>query len=978
MSGWALCLVLISATITMAASRPNVILVMTDDQGFGEVGFHGNPVLKTPNLDRFAAEGTELVNFYVSPMCTPTRSSLMTGRYHFRTGAHDTYIGRSNMNPQETTIAEVFAGVGYRTGIFGKWHLGENYPMRAQDQGFQKVVVHGGGGIGQFADVPGNTYWSPTLLYNDEFKGAEGYCTDVFIDESIQFIRDSGDTPFFCYIPLNVPHSPFDVAKEFREPYDQQKLADPDGRNWVAPIYGMITQMDVAFQRLLDAVEDMGLRENTIVIFMTDNGPNSTYFTAGLRARKGSVYENGIRSPFVIQWPKGMKGGRKISDPAMHIDLLPTLAEACGIALPAGMEIDGTSILGRLTGEVEALPERTLFMQHNRGNLPTRYKNGMVRKGPWKMVAPSGKPGDAALYNLDEDPGEKTNLAAKHPDKVAEFVQEYDAWFDDVTEELRRVEGMPHPIELDPVQKQDFRFTWQDWWGEKTGWRHTNYGAWRMSNPGKIERFDVTIGVPRPHRGKPASLKFVWQGKTVEKKIKELPAQVVLENIKLAKGTGFMEAQLHLGGKMWGAQEVQIKPHAPTDGAAVPTAENLPAKGQFVRVEIPGRGRVLSLAEVEIFEKGVNIARKKQARQSTVGFGGEPRRAVDGNTDGDYRNHSVTHTEHGGADPWWEVDLGRMAAIEGIALHNRTDSNGERLQGFTLKVLDAQRGVVFSRQNNRQAPMMPFGNCPTEKSPGLLPNPAFPGERRDFRGFDRYKFRTEGGVPIQVICPKEAAPGKPWLWRSLFWDAIKRFNEADMKLVEEGYHIVLVHGDVAGHPSGNANIDAAYDLLTTEHGFSNKCSMASMSRGTLSLFRWASTHPEKVESVYVDNGVCNVLSWPAGKLVPGNDSIASGAPSSWADFKKRFGYQTDAEALKTKESPIDQLEPLARAGVPILMVCGSKDKAVPYEENDAIMEQRYKALGGDITVIVEDKGHSHGMQDPTPVLEFIRRHTATP
>ena len=212
----------------------------------------------------------------------------------------------------------------------------------------------------------------------------------------------------------------------------------------------------------------------------------------------------------------------------------------------------------------------------------------------------------------------------------------------------------------------------------------------------------------------------------------------------------------------------------------------------------------------------------------------------------------------------------------------------------------------------------------------------------------------------------------------MFWEAIKKVSDADLKLVDEGYYVVLAHGDVAGHPSGNANIDAAYDLLTTKYGFSKKCSMASMSRGTLSLFRWASANPEKVDSIYVDNGVCNVLSWPAGKLVPGNNSIASGAPASWADFKKKFGYKTDEEALTTKESPIDQLEPLAKAGVPILMVCGSKDKAVPYEENDAILEKRYKALGGSIKVIVEDKGHSHGMKDPTPVLEFIRKHTSAP
>ena len=256
--------------------------------------------------------------------------------------------------------------------------------------------------------------------------------------------------------------------------------------------------------------------------------------------------------------------------------------------------------------------------------------------------------------------------------------------------------------------------------------------------------------------------------------------------------------------------------------------------------------------------------------------------------------------------------------------------------------------------------------------------PAFPGVKTDFRGYDRYdKIRTAAGY-FSVICPKNPAPGKPWLWRSIFWEAVKKVSDADLKLVDEGYHVVLAHGDVAGHPRGNANIDAGYDLLTERYGFSKKCSMASMSRGTLSLFRWASANPEKVDSIYVDNGVCNVLSWPAGKLVAGNDSVATGNAASWEDFKQKFGYATDEEALKTKQSPIDQLQPLAEAGVPILMVCGSKDEAVPYEENDAVMERRYKALGGLIRVIVQDKGHSHGMDDPTPVLDFIRRHTSAP
>lgn len=552
-----------SVTVAGAAEpRPNVILVMTDDQGWAEVGFHGNEVLKTPNLDRFAAEGTELTNFYVSPMCTPTRSSLMTGRYHFRTGAHDTYIGRSNMNPEETTIAEVFAGAGYRTGIFGKWHLGENFPMRAEDQGFQKVVVHGGGGIGQFADYPGNTYWDPTLQYNDSFKKAKGYCTDVFIDESIQFMKDSGEQPFFCYLPLNVPHSPFDVADEFRADYDKQNLADPDGRKWVAPIYGMITQFDGAFGRLLEAVEDMGQRENTIILFMSDNGPNSTYFTAGLRAKKGSVYENGIRSPFVIQWPKTLQGGRKFDTPAMHIDLLPTLADACGIALPADLQVDGKSILGLLHGETQGFQQRYLFMQHNRANVPPKYKNGMARRGPWKVVGDGGEPTGFELYNIEQDPGETRDLADKHPEIVEAFVREYEAWFDDVTNQLRRDNGVPYPAELNPEQKRDFRFTWQDWWGDKTGWRPNNYGRWRMSNPGLIERFDISIVPHRRHSKQAATVKFIWMDKTIVKELENVPSQVELTDVRLAKGIGWMEAQLHIDGKMHAVQEVRIRPHS--------------------------------------------------------------------------------------------------------------------------------------------------------------------------------------------------------------------------------------------------------------------------------------------------------------------------------------------------------------------------------------------------------------------------------
>lgn len=401
--------------------------------------------------------------------------------------------------------------------------------------------------------------------------------------------------------------------------------------------------------------------------------------------------------------------------------------------------------------------------------------------------------------------------------------------------------------------------------------------------------------------------------------------------------------------------------------------------GQIVRIELPGESRVLSLAEVRVFEGGKNVALNKNATQSSVAFNGAAMLAVDGNTDGDYPKGSVSHTELGAADPWWEVDLGRVVDVEEIIVYNRTDSLGQRLDGFTLKILDANRNVIFSKENIPQSSKISFLQSGAKSSDAVPATPPlFPGRRSDFRGYDRYDNVKTARGQFSVVCPKKPAPGKPWLWRSLFWEAIKKFSNADLKLVDEGYYVVLAYGDVSGHPSGNANIDAAYDLLTTEYGFAKTCSMASMSRGTLQLFRWASENPGKVNSIYIDNGVLNVLSWPAGKNVPGNTSTSNGNAGSWADFKRKFGYATDAEALKTKESPIDLLEPLAKAGVPILTVCGSKDTAVPYEENDAILERRYKALGGSIEVIIEDKGHSHGMNDPSPVLEFIRKHTSTP
>ena len=290
------------------------------------------------------------------------------------------------------------------------------------------------------------------------------------------------------------------------------------------------------------------------------------------------------------------------------------------------------------------------------------------------------------------------------------------------------------------------------------------------------------------------------------------------------------------------------------------------------------------------------------------------------------------------------------------------------------KTGEAKNDVHYTKEGYRV-----FGERLAKKAIDLISPQSFSGNKTSFHGFDRYQIRTAVGE-ISVVCPKAIAPGKPWLWRSIFWGknspAIERFTAADLQLLEAGYHVVVCPGDVSGHPRGNAAIDAAYQLLTQEHGFSKMLSMGSMSRETLALFRWASANPEKVESIYVDNGVCNVKSWPAGKLVPGSGSEGTGNLKPWELLKKTYGFDSDEEALAAKVSPIDWLDPLAKLGVPILMGCGRHDTTVPFEENGMIMKERYEELGGSIQIIFEDKNHHpHGLKDPTPVVDFIKEKT---
>ena len=376
--------------------RPNIVIILTDDQGYGDLGCHGNPKIKTPHLDKFAGQSTQFPYFYVCPVCSPTRSSLMTGRYNYRTGIVDTFLGRSMMHPDEVTLPQMLAAGGYRTGIFGKWHLGDNYPLRPIDRGFGEALVCTGGGLTQPSDPPGNTYFDPILLHNGKAEKTKGYCTDVFTDAALDFIARPSDQPFFAYVAFNAPHTPLQVPEKYLEPYQKMNLAHSEfpapghplpgkaDQDVTARVYAMVTNIDDNVGRLLAKLEEKKLADNTIVLYFSDNGPQQVRYNAGLFQRKGTVYEGGIRVPCYWRWPSRFAAGRKIDTIAAHIDITPTLLEACGVAKPEKVKFDGLSLLPALLGRKVDAVDRTLFFQWHRGDEPELNRACAARSQKWK------------------------------------------------------------------------------------------------------------------------------------------------------------------------------------------------------------------------------------------------------------------------------------------------------------------------------------------------------------------------------------------------------------------------------------------------------------------------------------------------------------------------------------------------------------------------------------------------------------------
>ncbi|MDP3069432.1 MAG: arylsulfatase [Opitutaceae bacterium] len=417
-------LALAVGSASTAATRPNIVFVITDDQGYGDLGYTGNPVVKTPHIDRLAAQSSQLKDYHVAPTCSPTRAALLTGHWTNRTGVWHTINGRSMLRENEVTLGQLLKAHGYATGMFGKWHLGDNYPYRPEDRGFTEVYRHGGGGVGQTPDLWDNAYFDGSYFHNGRIVPAKGFCTDVFFAEAQRFIREqaAAKKPFLAYIALNAPHGPLHAPQKYLDLYASQPPA-------LAAFFGMITNIDDNVGTTRALLRELGIADNTLFIFTTDNGTASgaKVFNAGMRGQKGSEYEGGHRVPFLAHWPAAGWTKPHVNDLLCHaVDIVPTLLEITGAPTPAGLKFDGRSIRPLLepAGKTAAWPhDRMLVTDSQRVRDPIKWKQTAVMSGPWRLV------NGTELYDIKADPGQERNLIAEQPARAAKMNAFYDAWW---------------------------------------------------------------------------------------------------------------------------------------------------------------------------------------------------------------------------------------------------------------------------------------------------------------------------------------------------------------------------------------------------------------------------------------------------------------------------------------------------------------------------------------------------------------------
>ena len=405
-------------------AKPNVIFVITDDQGYGDVGCHGNPVLRTPFLDQMARESVQLDDHHHDPLCSPSRAALFTGQYASRNGVWHVIHGRHLLDPDALAMADIFSANGYRTGMFGKWHLGDNFPFAPQYRGFDHVVCHRGGGVGELPDYWGNSYVDDTYFRNDEPVKYRGYCTDVFFAEAIRFIEQGGQIPVFVYLATNAMHAPHIVPEQYSAPY--KALGIPDDR---ANFYGMIANFDENLGILFFRLKDLQLDENTIVIFTADHGTAAGYdpesgegYNAGMRGKKGAVYDGGHRVSFFLRWMGKLPAGKVIDSLTAHVDVLPTLVDLCDLELAEPVHFDGVSLAPQIRGQSTGGIDRSIFV-HLQPDQPEKWRHCVVMREGWRLI--NGR----ELYDMRRDPCQQVDVASNHPQVVKDLRNDYETWW---------------------------------------------------------------------------------------------------------------------------------------------------------------------------------------------------------------------------------------------------------------------------------------------------------------------------------------------------------------------------------------------------------------------------------------------------------------------------------------------------------------------------------------------------------------------
>ena len=559
-----------SATSENSGRKPNVILIMTDDMGYGDVGINGNTMLKTPHLDELATQSVRMTDFHVDPTCAETRAALMTGRYSCRTGVWHTINGRSILREDELTMAEVFEHNGYATGIFGKWHLGDNYPFMPWHRGFQESLIHGGGGVTQTPDLWRNDYYDDTYFRNGKPEPQKGYCTDVFFDATLEFVNQNRDKPFFAYLATNAAHGPYLCPDKFSQPYLDQGV-----EKTMSAFYGMIASIDENVGKLCKKLTEWDLDRDTILIFMSDNGTARgmlkpaalekgyawTGFNGGFSGTKSSNQEGGHRIPFFVRWPAGkIGGGNENATLTSHFDLLPSFVDMCELKMPREVKFDGQSLKELwLTPDGETdLTNRTLVVHSQRVETPVKWKRCSVMKQNWRLI--NGK----YLYDLETDRAQKKDISKQHPKIVAELRSSYDAWWDSVSEKFSQYVRIPLGSQAEP----DVLLTCHDWHATEgqVPWNQgkirsdlSSNGFWAVDvmQPGKYE---ITLRV------RPTGVKYKFKSGKARIKVGEQEQQVSIEegqdaitmSIDLPAGPALLQTWISEGKKVRGAYYVDV------------------------------------------------------------------------------------------------------------------------------------------------------------------------------------------------------------------------------------------------------------------------------------------------------------------------------------------------------------------------------------------------------------------------------------